>query len=87
MIAVHRVKIDGAWWLIKFVPAVEIDGDQGRCIKDDRLILINEDLRGGTLLDVLLHECLHAAGDFLAEEWVTQTATDLTNVIGSLAGT
>jgi hypothetical protein len=37
-----------------------------------------------TEFDATIHECLHAAAWWAAEEWVTDTATDLTEILWRL---
>lgn len=44
-------------------------------------IFISDDVRGLTLLDTVIHECLHAAFDWLTEDAVSSTATEIARVL------
>lgn len=72
----HQVTIDGKRWLLRFT---KLKGDAaGWTFFDNSAkprILIDERLRGGTKLETIVHELLHAAlGPTISEEAVTEAA-------------
>lgn len=74
--------MQGRKWKIKFQPPRRMGSDLGRCWDKDRaartgLIEIRRSLRGLRLLEVLLHECLHASAPFLDEPAIDRIARDL----------
>lgn len=53
--------------------------------KKTPIILIRTHLKPVKELDTCIHEMLHASGyDFLAEEWVERTATDIARALYKL---
>ena len=73
-----RTKIAGRVWRIRFERARVMGTDWGRCwLPAGRhpLIQIRAALRGRRALDVLIHECLHAARPELEETCVDETAS------------
>lgn len=72
----HQVTIDGKRWLLRFT---KLRGDAAGWTYFDNAkrprILIDERLRGGTKLETIVHELLHAAlGPTISEEAVTEAA-------------
>ena len=53
----------------------ESPGTKGKKIR------IKESIKGRTLLDTLIHESLHACLWMADEEWVAQTASDISHVL------
>jgi len=72
----HQITIDGKRWLLRFT---RLKGDAaGWTFFDNSArprILIDERLRGGTRLETIVHELLHASlGPTISEEAVTEAA-------------
>lgn len=72
----HVVTIDGKRWLLRFT---KLTGDAAGWTFFDNAkrprILIDETLRGGTRLETIVHELLHAClGPTISEEAVTEAA-------------
>lgn len=72
----HHITIDGKRWLLRFTP---LKGDAAGWTFFDNAarprILIDEKLRGWTMVETLLHEILHASlGPNISEEAVTEAA-------------
>lgn len=65
------------------VEATDILGvtDSHKYIESKKSILINKKLRGRALLDVLIHEAIHAMAPYLAEEAVEEMGTDISNFL------
>ena len=53
----------------------------GLCDFDGKAIYVYNRLRGDLLLETLIHEYLHAVRGDCTEEWVTETAAELTRLI------
>jgi len=82
----HHVTIDGKRWLLRFT---KLKGDaSGWTFFDNAAkprILIDENLRGGTRLETILHELAHAAlGPNISEEAVTELARVQRRVLAML---
>jgi hypothetical protein len=78
------IKLVGKRWRVRFVSRM---ADEGRCDPPDqphKTISIARRLRGERQLDVLLHELLHACNWQLAEEHITQIATDIARALWRL---
>jgi hypothetical protein len=72
----HSITIDGKKWLLRFTP---LKGDAAGWTFFDTAkrprILIDERLRGGSRLETIVHELLHASlGPTISEESVTEAA-------------
>lgn len=72
----HHITIDGKRWLLRFTKLV---GDAAGWTFFDNAkrprILIDENLRGGTKLETILHEVAHAVlGPTISEESITELA-------------
>jgi len=72
----HNVTIDGKKWLLRFT---KLTGDAAGWTYFDNAkrprILIDENLRGGTKLETILHELAHAVlGPTISEESITELA-------------
>lgn len=75
-----RTRIAGRLWRVRFEPARIMGTDWGRCwLPAGRhpLIQVRRALRGRRALEVLLHECLHAARPDMSETAVDETASAL----------
>lgn len=72
----HNVTIDGKKWLLRFT---KLTGDAAGWTYFDNAkrprILIDENLKGGTRLETILHELAHAVlGPTISEESITELA-------------
>ncbi len=72
----HNVTIDGKRWLLRFT---KLTGDAAGWTYFDNAkrprILIDENLKGGTKLETILHELAHAVlGPTISEESITELA-------------
>lgn len=72
----HHVTIDGKRWLLRFT---RLTGNAAGWTYFDNAkrprILIDEKLKGGTRLETILHELLHASlGPNISEEAITEAA-------------
>lgn len=72
----HQITIDGKRWLLRFT---RLKGDAAGWTYFDNSarprILIDDRLRGGTRLETIVHELLHASlGPTISEEAVTEAA-------------
>ena len=77
-----RIRINGKFWELVFVKEPIIQGEPclGFCeapTKKGKKIVIKEDLKGEKLLEILIHEQLHASLWVAEEEWVSETGVDL----------
>jgi hypothetical protein len=80
------ISIGGKRWRLEY--AALPNGDLGRCDAPDcpgKRIVLRPSLRRNPklLLEVLIHEALHAAGWQLCEEAVTQIAADIARLLWS----
>jgi hypothetical protein len=74
-----RLKILGKCWNVSFVPRLARDV-YGDCDPPDgrrKQIRFLKRLRGQHLLEILIHECLHAADWSKDEQWIEQVAADI----------
>jgi hypothetical protein len=74
-----RCRLRGKYYTLKFAklkPPL-----MGLCNWDEKTISIADRLSGEIELDTIIHELLHACQPDLAEETVTDTATDLARVL------
>jgi hypothetical protein len=82
----HHVTIDGKRWLLRFTKLK--GGAAGWTFFDNAKrprILIDEKLKGGTRLETILHELLHASlGPNISEEAITEAAKVQRRVLWSL---
>jgi hypothetical protein len=73
--------LGGVPWQIRFVRRghEKVPECWGMCYWDAREIYVRYDLSRETVRDTLIHEMLHATCRllFVAEEWVTHTATEI----------
>lgn len=74
-----RITILKKCWNLVFVPNLgpKKDADCESPTDKGKQIRIRAGLRGQRLLEVLIHECLHAADWSKDEEWVQHTAHDI----------
>jgi hypothetical protein len=82
----HQITIDGKRWLLRFT---RLKGDAaGWTFFDNSArprILIDERLRGGTRLETIVHELLHASlGPTISEEAVTEAAKVIRRTLWNL---
>ena len=82
----HQITIDGKRWLLRFT---RLKGDAaGWTFFDNSArprILIDERLRGGTRLETIVHELLHASlGPTISEEAVTEAARVIRRTLWNL---
>jgi hypothetical protein len=82
----HHVTIEGKRWLLRFTT---LRGDAAGWTFFDGAkrprILIDERLRGGTRLETIVHELLHASlGPTISEEAVTEAAKVIRRTLWNL---
>ena len=82
----HHVTIDGKRWLLRFT---KLTGSAAGWTYFDNAkrprILIDEKLKGGTRLETIVHELLHASlGPTISEESVTEAARVIRRTLWSL---
>jgi len=82
----HHVTIEGKRWLLRFTT---LRGDAAGWTFFDNSkrprILIDERLRGGTRLETIVHELLHASlGPTISEEAVTEAARVIRRTLWNL---
>ena len=82
----HHVTIDGKRWLLRFTRLK--GGAAGWTYFDNAKrprILIDDKLKGGTRLETIVHELLHASlGPTISEESVTEAARVIRRTLWSL---
>ena len=82
----HHVTIDGKRWLLRFTRLT--GGAAGWTYFDNAKrprILIDEKLKGGTRLETIVHELLHASlGPTISEESVTEAARVIRRTLWTL---
>ena len=83
----HHVTIDGKRWLLRFT---KLTGEAAGWTYFDNAkrprILIDETLRGGTRLETIVHELLHAClGPTISEEAVTEAAKVIRRTLVALS--
>jgi len=79
-----RVKLNGKYWTLKFA---RLTDELGRCESPDavsKTIYIDKNLRGEPLLNILVHEMLHACCWPLDETTVAVMAEDMARVLWRL---
>lgn len=84
---IMRAKILGKYWNISFQPASKMPGMDGCCSHPEephRHIKIRTKLRGERELDVVIHECLHAAGWHIDHDFVSDFASDVARLLWRL---
>ena len=79
-----RFRICGKYWNFRFVSRMS---NWGLCNYTKREITVQAGLSDEHTLDTEIHELLHAAGDFLDEDWVGTTATDIARALIRLGWT
>jgi hypothetical protein len=77
-----KIRVNGKIWNLVFKksPIAEDKKCVGYCERPDKKnkkIVIEESLRGEKLLEILIHEQLHAALWVADEEWVEEVGVDL----------
>ncbi len=79
-----RVKIRGQRWTLCTHPMPEFNGLCDYPSTPRRHIWINPDLAKQKLLEILLHECLHAAFIDIDEEVIDTVGKDLAKILWDL---
>jgi hypothetical protein len=76
-----QTKLGGRTWTIRYVRRnhPKVRDCWGHCFWEEREIYVRYDLSPQRVRDTTIHEMLHATCHllFVAEEWVTQTATEI----------
>ena len=76
-----KTKIAGKTWSVFFVRRnhPKVFKCWGQCFWEEREIFVRYDLSRARVRDTLIHELLHANCHllFVAEEWVTHTASEI----------
>lgn len=79
-----KIRLGSRIWFFRFVKSKEISsdayGDSDSALAHPQ-IRVRQALRGQTMLDVIIHEGLHASRPELAEEAVTETASDIARLL------
>lgn len=83
-----RIKILGKVWNLRFIDARKLPDALGACESPDspqKEILVRKNLQGVEMLDVLIHEMLHAA-DWTKDEqdWIEPVATSIADALWKL---
>ena len=72
----------GKFWNLRYVPQLSLRGYCDSPENKNKEIVIWQGLKGQELLEVLVHEMLHAcAYKALSEEFVTEAADDISRAI------
>lgn len=85
-----RVKILNRFWNLRFVPNLgtrngdRIYGDCSPPTDKNKEIRIWQGAKGEEELDTIIHECLHASGWILDEEFVNDFANDCARILWKL---
>lgn len=79
-----RVTLLGKRWKLKFLPLRSVSGDCDAPETPGKEIRIDSRLQGEDLLEILIHECRHAADWSRDEEFIAQEARDLARVLWNL---
>jgi len=56
----HKFKLFGQEWQIRVGTDLELEGDLGRCVTDQNLILLNDIQTEASMKHTLTHEMIHA---------------------------
>jgi hypothetical protein len=83
-----QITVLGKRWRLKFVPRAVVghrrDGTCDSPKDKNKTIHIAQSLKGERLLDVLIHEMLHAADWHKDEEWISTVASDMARALWRL---
>ena len=79
-----RVQILGKRWTLRFTPTSDEFGHCDPPDKPGKEIVVDSRLTGEQRLDVILHECLHAADWRADEDYIEEQARDLARVLWRL---
>jgi hypothetical protein len=77
----RTVRIFGEDWTLRFARLKAICGD---CRNETKTIRIAQGMSSELELDTVIHECLHAAGWHIDEEFVGRFATDVAKILAEL---
>lgn len=82
----YKISINGSQWRLRFVDPGPwtFDEPMGECSHPEsskKEILISNKLEGKELVEIIIHEMLHASMWIVSEETVDQTAKDISNAL------
>jgi len=82
----YKISINGTKWRLRFVDPGPwtFDEPMGECSHPDsdmKEILISNKLKGQELVEIIIHEMLHASMWIVSEETVDQTAKDISKAL------
>lgn len=70
-----KIKLAGESWKIKFMNMHATL--HGECDAESKIIRINKETPENQVIEILIHECLHAIFPYLNEETVDEAAIEL----------
>jgi hypothetical protein len=73
--------INGKRWRLVYTTQGSRDGQCDHPEVSGKKIVIHHRRDKSRMLDTLIHECLHAAGWDMSEEWVDTTARDIARIL------
>jgi len=82
----YKISINGERWRLRFVDPGPwtFEEPMGECShpkSNKKEILISNKLRGKELVEIIIHEMLHASMWIVSEETVDQTAKDISDAL------
>jgi hypothetical protein len=77
----RTVTIFGEPWTLRHARLTKLCGD---CNADKKTIRVAKGMSSELELDTVIHECLHAAGWHIDEEFVGRFATDVARILADL---
>ena len=85
----HHFTLAGVRWLLRFTrlrgtAAGWANWPDPKNPLIERKILIDERLKGRSLLETIIHECLHACFPQMSEETITEAGRDIARVLWAL---
>jgi hypothetical protein len=88
-----HITVNGKRWKLEFVPPRELRHTRGGIIDGptipNKRMLLSRALKRhpARLMEITIHELLHASAWSMDEEWVAQTAKDISRVLTNLGFT
>ena len=81
-----KIRLRGKWWKVLFKPLAKQGGKYvwGTIDMDARTITFHSKAKGQNLMDVVIHEGLHACFWDIDEEAIDQSAQDITRLLVKL---
>ena len=79
-----RITLLGKRWNLRFIPLRKVAGDCDSPNTPNKEIRIDSRLKGEHQLEILIHECRHAADWSRDEEYIAAEARDLARVLWKL---